>query len=463
MRTGRREAGVAVRPPYLATAAVLLGFVAVSHFVPAAFSGFPSKVPPLFAQWDPLASPLLAVPLALVAGAWAARRRIARMRTPAFLAAAVGGTWALASTLAVESGRARAFHGCCARGGWRTMLVGQLANPSDYYADVPTVDRLGLRAFDARYPELARAGLRALSVHATTHPAGAVVLLWVLSLLVGRHLLGVALLVVLIGALGAIPTYAIAREVYGEEAARAATILFAASPAVLLYSATSVDAAFMTAIAVAAAALVRAPRSDGWAVGAGALAYVALALTWGAFALGPIGIGVAWLALRDGRVGARDLARRTALALAGFAAAGIVVWAAIGLNLVADFGPSLAHQVGYATYRRPFDYWVVGNVAAFAIGAGIAVTALVVAEAMGRWRERRPGFETVVLAAIVLASLTTMFKGETDHNWLFFVPPYLAVAGAAAARRRGRDGAFVPAAGAFGQAALEQVLLYTSW
>ena len=53
----------------------------------------------------------------------------------------------------------------------------------------------------------------------------------------------------------------------------------------------------MTVTGVAVAALVRAPRSDAWAIGAGALAAFALAFTWGALA---VPIGAEWLRLGCG-------------------------------------------------------------------------------------------------------------------------------------------------------------------
>src|SRR5205085_112864 len=166
-------------------------------------------------------------------------------------------------------------------GGVSTALTAVLERSSDYYADVPLIDRLGPRTFAERFPELDAPHSTTLALHSTTHPPGAPLFAWVLSKVAGGSVLVVTLLVVLIGALGVVPTYAIARELSGERSARIAAVLFACSPGVLLYSATSEDIVLMTATALALAAVVRAPRSDGWAAAAGALTALALCLTWG--------------------------------------------------------------------------------------------------------------------------------------------------------------------------------------
>ena len=78
-----------------------------------------------------------------------------------------------------------------------------------------------------------------------------------------------SLLVSLVGVAGMAATYAIARAFGEERTARLAAVLFLCAPGVLIYSATSMDAVFMTVIALALAAMVRFPRSAEWAVTAG--------------------------------------------------------------------------------------------------------------------------------------------------------------------------------------------------
>jgi hypothetical protein len=209
-------------------------------------------------------------------------------------------------------------------------------------------------------------------------------------------------------------------------------------------------------IAVGIAFLIRAPRSTAWAAAAGAMTAVALCFTWAALVLGPIGLGVGILAIR-GEVPFRGVARRGLVAVAAFVAAAIAVRLAVGIDLPASYARAIVRQTHYLTYRRSYPYWVVGNVVALLITAGLANTAFLVAETRKRWRARDPGLETVLWAAMALTSLASVFKGETDHNWLFFVPLAVTVAAAATERIRG------PVAANLAQAVATEVLFYTGW
>jgi 4-amino-4-deoxy-L-arabinose transferase-like glycosyltransferase len=331
---------------------------------------------------------------------------------------------------------------------------------------VPLARSLGVRGFASQFPHLDGR----LSLHAATHGPSAVLLLWLLSGLSGGSLLGVSFWVALVGVAGAIPTYAIALELGGERAARLAALLFLCAPGVLIYSATSMDAVFMTAVAVALAALVRAPRSPAWAVVAGALWALASSFTFGAFTLGLFAVGIGVVAVRDRRRTAATVLARGALVLAGFALGLLLLRLVLGMDLVADFRAASRANFHDASRARPYLYWVFANIPAFLWVAGIAQTALLAHQMRMQWRARAFGFETVLLCVIALASLSGVFLGEVDHIWLFFVPPLAAVAASGLERVVGsRDlrhaDSYLRAvlAGSLAQTALIQVLLYTYW
>ncbi|HEY1335097.1 MAG TPA: glycosyltransferase family 39 protein, partial [Myxococcaceae bacterium] len=338
--------------------------------------------------------------------------------------------------------------------------------PLEYWASVPLARSLGVRGFAEQFPHLDGR----LSLHAATHGPGAVLFLWLLSGLSGGSLLGVSFWVTLVGIAGAVPTYAVARELAGERTARLAGLLFLCAPGVLIYSATSMDAVFMTAVAVALAALVRAPRSVGWAIGAGLLAALALSFTFGAFTLGLFALGIGVVALRDRRQTAATLLARGALVLAGLVLGLLLLRLLFGMNLVADFRAASRANFHDASRARPYAYWVFANIPAFLWVAGVAQTALLVHQTRSRWRARAFGFETVLLCVIAVASLSGVFLGEVDHIWLFFVPPLAAVAASGLERLLAvRDGPQADrylrgvVAGSLGQTALIQLLLYTYW
>lgn len=450
-----------MRPPYAPVALLLLGTIAVSQALPWAGRAFGGNVPPLFARFEPSLGPGIVAALAIAAAGVALVPAALTAPRWALLAATVLLAWLLALALAAQSGGLDA-------------IAAPFRRPLDYFANVPLVASLGPHAFAERYPELVRAGR--ISLHASTHPPGPVLLLWALSRAAGGSLLAVSSAVALIGACAAVPTYFLARAAYGERAARAAAVLFACAPAVLLFSATSMDAVFMTMVAMAMAAMIRAPRSDGWAVASGLLVALSLLFTYGALGLGPVAVGMGALAWRS--TPRPPLVRRAALVTVGLAAGMVVLRLAMGVDLLGSFGASLDAHLSDPSRSRSYWYWLAANLAAFFIAAGVAQTALVVDETRSRWRSRRPGLETVTLATLALASLSGLFRGEVDHIWLFFVPLVAATAGA----RFGAADGSLPLPGASGgvawsdagglrmavlvglsQALLMQVLLYTFW
>lgn len=443
------------RVPYVPTALVLVSFFVVSAIVPWSRMHFPADLPPLFVNWDPSVGPGIVLPLLVLGGFLLILPRLGALGAPALLTVLVGVSALTSSTLAMQSGHIRTFTGCCRSGSGASLISVPFERDGEYLAAVPLIDRLGPRSFAERFDELVHeAGT--LPLHVQTHPPGGPMFLWVLSEATGGSTLAVALLTVAIGALGVVPTHAIAKAVYGERVARNAAILFAVSPGVLVYSATSMDVVFMTVVATALALLVRAPTSIAWAAAAGAAAAVAACFTWGALALGPIGVGVGLLAIGAGEP-VPPVLRRGLTTVGAFGAAVVTIWATTGIELLSAFSANLDRHTQFLTYDRSRLYWFLGNIVALLVTAGIATTALLVAETRERWRNRRPGFETVLWATLLLSSALGAFRGETDHNWLFFLPLVTAVAAASATRIR------VAAASNATQAIATDALFYTGW
>jgi hypothetical protein len=451
-RTRPRSSTVAA-PPYRTTAAVLLATLALSQALPWAERAFGSNVPPLFAKLHPSVGPWLPLALAVGALAWFVIRRAADSPTTAFLATAVLAGWATAVALAAQA------HGLA-------EVSAPFRRPLDYWANVPLVQALGPRTFAARFADLAPQ----LSLHARTHPPGGVLYLWALSRTTGGSVTAASLAVSLVGALGAIPTYWLARAVYGERAARAAAALFALSPGVLLFSATSMDAVVMTVVAFALAALVRAPTSGRWAFVAGLASAVALCFTFGALALGLVAVGLGAIAVRDGRdvpKNGRQVVARGVLALAGVCIGVLAIWLLVGLDLVAAFRANLTAHLRDPSRARPYGYWLFADVPAFLITFGLGQAALLVSQTRSRWRAKRPGLESVVWATLAVLAVSGLFRGEVDHIWLFLVPLAMAPAGAALAARGPerplRTTLAGPLGGSLAQATVTQVLLSTYW
>jgi hypothetical protein len=274
--------------------------------------------------------------------------------------------------------------------------------------------------------------------------------------------------------------------VHGPWAARVAVALFITVPGVLLFSATSLDAVFMTVGTFAVAALARMPSSDGWAVAAGIAAALALCFTFGALALLPVGGGLALVATRPGAAGrtrgtdprsgvsagapsgagpmSSTVARRCAVAAVALIAA-VAVLRVAGLDLVAAFSATLRAHLSDPSRMRSYPYWVLADIPAFLIVAGVPQTALFGIRTRAALAERRPGIETVLLVTLAGASLSGLFLGEVDHIWLFLVPLLVAPAAAVLSEgaREDRRAVRLPMALALGQTVLMEILLWTYW
>jgi methylthioxylose transferase len=446
----RRETAENIRPPYLLTAVVLVGSMVVSQAAPWAKQAIAGNVPPLLAQLHPSIGPWLPIAiLAAVAAVVVLPRSLSWSRT-GFLVTAVAFGFAISVALAAEA------HGLSA-------VTAPFRRPLEYFASVPLAERLGPRAFASQFPHLGTQ----VSLHAATHGPNAVLFLWLLWKLTGGSLLGVSLIVALVGVAGVIPTYATARAFTSERGARLAALLFLCAPGVLIYSATSMDAVFMTVVACALAALVRFPRSGAWAVASGALCALAFSFTFGAFVLALFAIGLGIVALRDQQATLAQVLVRGALVLAGVAAGLALLRLALGMNLIADFRAASRANYHDASRARPYGYWVVANIPAFLWVAGVAQTALFAYRTRLCWRARTFGFETVFLGVLLVSTLSGVFLGEVDHIWLFFIPPLAVGAGMGLETLLLADanGRTLPAVlgGSLVQAGLIQLLLYTYW
>ncbi len=252
--------------------------------------------------------------------------------------------------------------------------------------------------------------------HTQGHPPGMLLVLWTFDRLGLAGAGWTAALVIAAGAAAVPATLVAVRAVAGEAPARAAAPFLVLAPAAI-WVATTADALYMGVIAAGIALLALAgaigrPRSEALAAGAGLVLGTACFLSYGAVLAAPIAGAVA-LAQRRWRP--LLIAAAAALAVAGvFAAAGF--WWPDGL------GATRTAYVAGVAGRRPYGYFLVANLAAFALVAGPAA-----AVAVTRLRPGRMGLLVGgALLAVVLADLSGLSKGEVERIWLPFAPWVLA-------------------------------------
>jgi hypothetical protein len=403
----RRPTAVAIAVAALA-AVLVLGVHLWGRWLQARGHRLFVNAPPLVGHLDPRLAwqGLPAVGLPAAAAAWGPglARRLGWRRL-LWTAAAAAAAWALALALTEGVGG----------------VLRSPSSPRDYLADAPLIDgplsflRTSVERID-RY-----------TVHVRAHPPGMTLIAWAVHRLGGGPAWLAALEIAV--AASAVPAALVSlRALSGEERARAAAPFVAFAPAAITI-ASSGDAFFAGVGAWAVALVVLATgragrRSDVLALGGGLLFGATAFLSYGLVLLAAIPAAVA---VSRRRVRPIALAALGALPVfAAFGAAGF--WWVEGL---------LATRIEYlesVARLRPFWYFAVANVAAFAVIVGpAAVGGLAVLRDRSTW--------TLVggaLVAVAFADLSGMSKAEVERIWLPFAPWVALAAGALPeATRRG--------------------------
>jgi hypothetical protein len=336
----------------------------------------------------------VAVPLAIAIAAWWPVA-VERLRWPVLLVASTAVSCAWTAILAGSSGL--------------EALSAPLTSRFEYLPfarEAPPAGEL-LRQWSERLP--------GAPTHVQGHPPGTVLGFMGLDRL-GVGDLGVAAIVLLVGASAAAAALVALDRIAGRDAARCAAVFSGLAPAVV-WAGTSVDGMAMgvAAWSVAAGAVAATAEDRRIAAGAGAtaglLAGALLTMTYGApTLLGPLWALAVWTALRRrpwpiAAAVAGLVVPVGALALAGFD------WAA-GFAATHD-----AYRAGVASVR-PGGYFLVANIAALAVAVGPATVA-----GVAGLRDRRAWLLVGgALAGVVVADLSGLSKGEVERIWLPLVP-----------------------------------------
>ncbi|GAA1960459.1 hypothetical protein [Microbacterium aquimaris] len=372
----------------------------------AARSADDRAVAPLHGLWVPHVGLATAVAVLLAILAWRYADRLAgSLSWAALLPATFGAATAWMLALALVDGP--------------TGISRVLGNPYEYLRTAREVDDIGmlLTTYISRIPLAADDNW---VTHVAGHPPG--MLLFFVALV--RMGLGAdataGVVVTLIAATLPAAVLTTLRLLGVESVARRAAPFLVFTPAAVFLS-VSADAVIATVGAWGVAALAAAatrPRvlgSVGWAAVAGVILGATVMMSYGMLLLGVVALAVL---ARTGRW--------LALPVAVAAAAGVVLVFASGGFAVWEAYPVLAERYadGIAS-RRPYAYWVWGNLAAFAICAGPVLGGALGAAAVSE-RARRDRVALWLIAAgavmVLLADLSGMSKAEVERIWLPFVP-----------------------------------------
>ena len=295
-----------------------------------------------------------------------------------------------------------------------SAIIAPVLDRHDYLASLPMVgDPLHfLDVFVDRLPSF--------SLHVQSHPPGMLLVIWALASTGLPVAAATTIVIVTIGASTAAAALIVVRSLVGESRARAAAPFVCFAP-IAIWTVTSADGLFMgvAAWSVALFAIATA-RSTSWggvpALASGVLFGVGMLMSYGIVAVGGVVVAIG---LAQGRI--RPLlvvVSGVALVVSGAALAGF--WWLDGLEAT-----TARYALGAAS-TRPYGFFFVSNLAAFALALGPAV-----AIALGELGDRRLWFVTgAALAGLLLANVSGLSKGEVERIWLPFAP-WLLVACAA--------------------------------
>jgi hypothetical protein len=313
------------------------------------------------------------------------------------------------------------------RARWRTLLVGATAVALAWSVALALLDGASglvdsVSSKNEYLPDVARIGsmsdflagftthLAEYRIHVQGHPPGFLLLLSLLDRLGLAHAPVVAGIEILGGAL-AVPAVLVAvRVVAGESCARAAWTFVAAAP-LAIWVATSTDAFYAGvgawAVTLVLVAIARDDRrGDLCAVAGGLLFGVVAFLSYGLVLLALIPLGLAGRARRV----------RPLVLAAGAAATVFAAFAVAGFWWFAGLAATRERYFAGVASRRPYDVFLLVNAACLAIAIGPAI-----AVALARLRDRRLWWLLGgVLAALGIAALSGMSKGEVERIWLPF-------------------------------------------
>ena len=366
-----------------------------------------TALPPFVMSWAPLVDAHALVPAVVLAAGVAVAPLAARsIRSRLAFSAAL---FLLALGLGLALGYARG-----GAHGWYSIFDtgpgGSFEAKWEYLPGLPAVS-YGTHFFLDRFAEL----VPALPVNVAGHPPGLLLTLHLVRIDSAR---GMAALCVGTGALTAPLAYDLGRTLGDDERGRAAGLLTAFAPSLLLFGVTSADYLYATLGLAAACLLVRRGRP---ARLSGA-AFVALAAFFSWLLLAVAGWATLVVLQREGPRRAALLALACALAVAALNGA-LVAWT--GYDPIGTLHSTEAVYRNSLARVRPYGFWVFGSPAAWLLMLGLP-TAWLALRSLARREQAALGLCAIVFAAAVLG----FTKAETERIWLPFVP--LACVAAAA-------------------------------
>jgi hypothetical protein len=298
----------------------------------------------------------------------------------------------------------------------------------EVYYDSQRMESIGtfIRDYKALQPELSMRGQH--------YPPGGAVFLKVMTLIFGEGLWKVGTVILATSGLGLVLCYTATRQILSEIQARQSSLLLAASPSLLNFTCTSMDAVFFFFASLCllfcfmvGKQQIMPPTGPGINLPAlltGMAIYLACFMSFAAFTLGMC--LASFIA-----VNGKNNLKLTTLNLSTIATSFMLCF--LSFELLAGY--SLLENISYAREHnfqfmasvlhgpvsRFYLYACYGNISAFLIGCGIAVVGAAFSSVRRSFFQWTP-WRIATLTSLLIMTVGGMYTMETERIWIFAIP-----------------------------------------
>jgi hypothetical protein len=298
---------------------------------------------------------------------------------------------------------------------------------SEYFQDVSAVH--AIVPFLRGYVQ----NLHLYSLHTRTHPPGAVLLLYLSAQILGPGIKAAAWTAIVIAASGIVPFYLLARRLSGPRIASLAMALYALTPSLVLFGATSMDGVFLVPLLWSIYFLQRAITENEitHAIAAGLTLTISLMFSYVTVCVGAMMFIYAILEWLQNKKSLAFILRSLAICIAIIAAVLAAIYFLTGFNYLACFARSRFYDhYTMQTFSIPFGRSMdisFSNLLAFLIGLGLPIVVLWARETIGSFNPSTAAhrFNIAAILSVLTFSFAHLFTHETERIWLFFIPPPL--------------------------------------
>ena len=301
----------------------------------------------------------------------------------------------------------------------------------EYYGDIAKIGNP--LVFLENYVSL----MPSLAMHAQSRPPGPILFLWLGSQVFGAGLLKSALWVIFISSLSVIPLYLLTKDICGQKASIYSLALYAFTPSVVLYTATSITAVNAFFILTSTYLFFKAMTTRGlfYPILSGISLAASIFMTF--FEHGVIIIFFAIIAFYHLKKHSniKEYFFRIGTVAVTFCSFYILLFVSTGFNIIQCVITAynmLAQQAKDSPGQNSYLYWFLGKPVAFFLFIGIPVTTLYFKELYKIVRKYVKKFyvnDLDVYGVFVVASILILFvsdlpalKGEVERTWLSLVP-----------------------------------------